>query len=559
MGTTASAPKRGKSKPAAEVNKSEAPAKQPAVPAPAPQGKVQYVKVPPNAAKTLTAIREMGYDSFASILDLVDNSIDARASKIAVQIKEQGKGVIIIDVLDNGKGMDEPTLAQALRLGSDTEHTERDLGKYGFGLVSASLSMAKSIYVLSRKNKGQAFEAVLDLDTISRENDFVITLAPATGAKVFETLGDQGTLVRLSQIDRINDTNVARFAANLRARMAQVYREFIKAGLALSVNGRLVKAEDPLMRGHPQTDKRVEQEIKFGEGQSAWLTIVELPDLGQLGNEQAGILPHRSGFYVVRNGRQIMEAQTFGLYRHHHSYSGFRAELSFTGELDHLFHVDIKKSIIHPDDKLIEKLADVARKYIEDSGRRSRTRGDGDAPKLKLDAVTDVLNAALQATDVPAAATTATGPTPHIVDGHGTKFIDEAMGQPATAANGGAIPVEGKDVQAPKKGKRGEAQPEVAPAPVEHKPPRVRFQDYEAEPTELCNWTEKDGQWLIRLNTKHPLVRVVADAKHKQANAVLSYITFALAQAWKDEPQKTAAVVKLLGENLAAILAGTVK
>jgi hypothetical protein len=46
----------------------------------------------------------------------------------------------------------------------------------------------------------------------------------------------------------------------------------------------------------------------------------------------------------VRNNREIMEAQTFGFYQRHHSYSHFRAELSFTGDLDTEFHVDIKKA-----------------------------------------------------------------------------------------------------------------------------------------------------------------------------------------------------------------------
>jgi hypothetical protein len=111
---------------------------------PGGKGLPQHMReIPPNAFKTLTAIREMGYDSFASIMDLVDNSIDAKATKIAVQIRGGEKASIFIDILDNGVGMDEATLAQALRLGSDTERKATDLGKYGMGLVSASLSMAK--------------------------------------------------------------------------------------------------------------------------------------------------------------------------------------------------------------------------------------------------------------------------------------------------------------------------------------------------------------------------------------------------------------------------------
>src|SRR5438128_9247117 len=82
---------------------------------------------PPNARRTMEALREMGYDSYASILDIVDNSIDAQAQSIRVSIAEQ-KGDIIIEIVDDGCGMDDVTLSEALRLGSDTERNATDLG-----------------------------------------------------------------------------------------------------------------------------------------------------------------------------------------------------------------------------------------------------------------------------------------------------------------------------------------------------------------------------------------------------------------------------------------------
>ena len=70
---------------------------------------------PPNARRTMEALREMGCDSYASILDLIDNSIDAQASVIRVKIEEE-KGDIIISLADDGAGMDEETLDESLRL-----------------------------------------------------------------------------------------------------------------------------------------------------------------------------------------------------------------------------------------------------------------------------------------------------------------------------------------------------------------------------------------------------------------------------------------------------------
>ena len=59
---------------------------------------------PPNARRTMEALRELGYDSYASILDIIDNCIDAHAVKIDIEIGEQ-KGDIVITIADDGMGM----------------------------------------------------------------------------------------------------------------------------------------------------------------------------------------------------------------------------------------------------------------------------------------------------------------------------------------------------------------------------------------------------------------------------------------------------------------------
>src|SRR5215472_4111000 len=95
---------------------------------------IQLVSNPPNARRTMEALREMGYDSYASVLDIIDNSIDAQATVVSVDICEL-QGDILIDIEDNGCGMDYDTLNEALRLGSDTIRETADLGKFGMGLV----------------------------------------------------------------------------------------------------------------------------------------------------------------------------------------------------------------------------------------------------------------------------------------------------------------------------------------------------------------------------------------------------------------------------------------
>ena len=66
------------------------------------------------------------------VADVAANSIEAGASRIGVKIVEEG-GVIRLSVVDNGKGMDEATLARAFNP-FYTEPGKHDKRKIGMGL-----------------------------------------------------------------------------------------------------------------------------------------------------------------------------------------------------------------------------------------------------------------------------------------------------------------------------------------------------------------------------------------------------------------------------------------
>ena len=124
---------------------------------------------PPHARRTMEALRELGYDSYASILDIIDNCIDAHAAKIDIEIGEQ-KGDIVITIDDDGTGMDEETLIEALRLGSDTEREPGDLGKFGMGLVTASIGLSQQVEVLTKENEGRLLFGGFDLEQIAERD-----------------------------------------------------------------------------------------------------------------------------------------------------------------------------------------------------------------------------------------------------------------------------------------------------------------------------------------------------------------------------------------------------
>ncbi|HZS17720.1 MAG TPA: ATP-binding protein [Candidatus Udaeobacter sp.] len=336
---------------------------------------------PPNARRTMEALRELGYDSYASVLDINDNCIDAHATKIDIEISEH-KGDIIITIDDDGVGMDEETLSEALRLGSDTERESTDLGKFGMGLVTASIGLSQRVEVLSKEADGPLVHGGFDLEQIAAENRFIKWIGPAGKEHAASFTRPKGTRVRLSKTDRISNRNATMFANTLRSRIGQVFRKFLKSGVTITVNGKPVEPIDPLMLSDPTTKLVLDTEIPVDGKGSAIVRVVDLPDLGAAGNKSAGIIPQNSGFYIVRNNREIMEAHTFDFYKKHPDYSHFRAELSFDGSLDAHFHTDVKKMTIHPSQSFLDKLRQATQALITESGREGRARANAEKGQI---------------------------------------------------------------------------------------------------------------------------------------------------------------------------------
>src|SRR4051794_26093582 len=108
--------------------------------------------VPPDPGALIESMRAFGYSLPTAIADLIDNSISAQASSIDVEFEWDGPESTIA-VVDDGCGMDEGALIEAMRLGSRSpveQRAEADLGRFGLGLKSAGWSQARSLTVISK-------------------------------------------------------------------------------------------------------------------------------------------------------------------------------------------------------------------------------------------------------------------------------------------------------------------------------------------------------------------------------------------------------------------------
>src|SRR5687768_877538 len=104
------------------------------------------IELPPIASMLMQSLRSVGYTTAAALADIIDNSVAANARTIRIVMPPAPAAYVAI--VDDGMGMDEPTLLSAMRFGSRDPREARqgmDLGRFGLGLKTASLSQGRRV------------------------------------------------------------------------------------------------------------------------------------------------------------------------------------------------------------------------------------------------------------------------------------------------------------------------------------------------------------------------------------------------------------------------------
>lgn len=357
------------------------------------------ILTPPNPARLYSSLRDSGYENDAAVADLVDNSIDGDATAVRVHVEPKA-GVLReedarIVVADDGVGMDASTLAEALKLGSLAEHDPTsDLGKYGLGLITASISIARRLTVLTKTKDGELLKAVHDLDIIYKKNQFVAELQSATNSDKeiwhrYAVSEDHGTVIILQKCDQLSYSQSAALINRLKKRLGQVFRLFIAAKSRkssqqakfesfIALNGDPIYAIDPLMLEEfgdflfPRTremmpafaeladDYKVDVPIdptKPSKGtDQIRVRVATLPELGYAVSNELGINAPNEGIYVMRNQREIAAAQTLNIFAKAQNLNRFRAEIHIPASLDRRIGINWTKHRVVPDQALQEIL-----------------------------------------------------------------------------------------------------------------------------------------------------------------------------------------------------------
>ncbi|HAA31711.1 MAG TPA: ATP-binding protein [Cyanobacteria bacterium UBA8553] len=240
--------------------------------------------VEPGAA--LTSLRDNGLDLPTAIGEAVDNSQQARATLVQIDMREVSEGkskkVDRVVIADNGIGIPGSILAKCLKFGWSSRFNDRTgLGRFGVGMVIAALSQARRLEVYSKPSDSEdIFFAYWDLEEIDKDPDFkircrkldklpkdLVSCVQYQNGNEFESY----TIVVWEKVDRI--TGGGRYGNSLenqyssvRKFLARAYGKFIDNGLKIEFQGKEIQAHDPLfLIDNPRIFNHYEKELKSKE------------------------------------------------------------------------------------------------------------------------------------------------------------------------------------------------------------------------------------------------------------------------------------------------------
>ena len=370
---------------------------------------MKTIDLPPSASTLMWSIRSIGYTTPSAVADIVDNSISANASKISIEYDISSSWYF--SIFDDGDGMTSEELILAMQVGSGNPFEERsssDLGRFGLGLKTASLSQCKRLTVVSKKNGGingycwdlNHIYEVNKWELLKLDND-EITKVPQ-----YEKLNNssEGTIVLWNDLDKMcagaSDQKQA-FLETIREveeHLSLTFHRFLQGEpglekISISCNGIELKPKDPFFvtKSDVLPEERITVNYNASNGDSKKAVVVVTPyvlpfsdsitqnELDELGGKE-GLIKNQ-GFYVYRNKRLIVAADWFRVARKTDLSKLCRVRVDIPNTLDDLWTIDVKKSMAIPPEIVLKNMRRIVKQVLQTGKKKYRFRATTEKKK----------------------------------------------------------------------------------------------------------------------------------------------------------------------------------
>jgi len=321
------------------------------------------------------------------VCEIVDNSLDAGASKIKIHIESNNDNTLRITFIDNGVGIpylhldSDGVLHQgipyALTYGGRIKHNHTSMyqspvGKFGWGLSQTASCLSSRTEVYSKTDSDDDWRySYYDFKELEIDPDVLLPLEEFHVPPYFE-LPETGTIICMVKVESAEYKSPFAIHNLLVRNLGKTYRHFLDNNREIIISSRekgrpketKIQISDPIMLMEDSREVKLvgksilKEKIKIvfdhhhplgpihdGPGYAELIARfvrldsekirknLNLPLTGQGGvinkeiKEKLGIATDTSGFSLVRNGREIASGQTLGLFSRTPWYNYMRVEL----------------------------------------------------------------------------------------------------------------------------------------------------------------------------------------------------------------------------------------
>ncbi len=356
---------------------------------------MRAVELPPYAPTLMESTRAIGYSIEAAIADIIDNSVAASAGRVDIDFFPIGESYI--SILDDGRGMTADELIVAMQYGSRNPletRDEHDLGRYGLGMKTASLSQCRILTVLTKKS-GSLSGAQWNLNYIQQVESWSLVLLNDEEAEKYPGFkklneSESGTLVIWQDLDKfaVGENDIAEAFARkmtlIREHLSLVFHRYLSGEsgikkLDIRMNEQSIQPQDPFLS--KKSIQLMDDETIIVRGQKVIVRPYILPHTSKLTQKELKALGGKDGlrknqgFYVYRNKRLLVWGNWFRLMRQGDLSKLARVQVDIPNSLDDLWSLDIKKSTAMPPEEVKRNLSVLIQRISEGSKRTWTYRG----------------------------------------------------------------------------------------------------------------------------------------------------------------------------------------
>jgi Histidine kinase-, DNA gyrase B-, and HSP90-like ATPase len=334
-------------------------------------------------------IRDLGYRGNGdAIAEFVDNSIQAYADRVDVLFGYDGtassRKPTQLAIVDNGHGMEPAMMRMAVMWGGTHRENDRvGLGRYGYGLPCAAVSLGRRFSIFSKTASSAMHRVTVDLDALAQGNyndgsgDIVVPAAVESSIPPFveefvkanySEDWFQGTVILVEKLDRLEWSTTQGLTDNLGRQFGVTYHK-LRGQAAIYLDGQFVEPIDPLFltpgfalfdsdedQAHGLDPMRIEVRDSNTGAHAGVITLRYSwlpPSFGSIdksrdavglnANARFAILKDCHGLIFSRNGRLVdVQAKTpWTSFINNDRY--IKVEIEFSATLDEAFGVTTSK------------------------------------------------------------------------------------------------------------------------------------------------------------------------------------------------------------------------